>query len=78
MIGQTISQLASERGGEQHPSDNPSKNAIDRGTQSTVLCILVNLGLALAKCSAGLCGEFFGGGRLKRKPLADRWIDACS
>jgi cation diffusion facilitator family transporter len=38
---------------------NPSKTAVDQGTQSTILGILVNIGLALAKCSAGLFGNSF-------------------
>jgi cation diffusion facilitator family transporter len=39
--------------------DNPSKSAADRGMKSTVLGIIVNLGLAVIKCSAGLLGNSF-------------------
>ena len=42
-----------------NPNRNPSKSAVDQGTKSTVLGIFVNLGLALAKCSAGLLGSSF-------------------
>jgi len=42
-----------------NPNDNPSKSAADRGTKSTVLGIIVNLGLAVIKCSAGLLGNSF-------------------
>jgi cation diffusion facilitator family transporter len=38
---------------------NPLSSAVDRGTKSTLLGILVNLGLGLAKCSAGLLGNSF-------------------
>jgi cation diffusion facilitator family transporter len=39
-------------------NDNPQRSA-DRGRKSTVLGISVNLGLGLAKCSAGLLGNSF-------------------
>jgi len=42
-----------------NPNDNPSKSAADRGMKSTVLGIVVNLGLAVIKCSAGLLGNSF-------------------
>lgn len=42
-----------------NPNDNPSKSAADRGMKSTVLGIIVNLGLAVIKCSAGLLGNSF-------------------
>ena len=35
------------------------KSAAERGMMSAILGILVNLGLALAKCSAGLLGNSF-------------------
>ena len=38
---------------------NPLSSAVDRGTKSTLLGIFVNLGLGLAKCSAGLLGNSF-------------------
>jgi Cation efflux family len=38
---------------------NPLRSAEERGTRSTILGISVNLGLALAKCSAGLLGNSF-------------------
>src|SRR5580704_12548080 len=38
---------------------NPLRSAVDRGTKSALLGILVNLGLGLAKCSAGLLGNSF-------------------
>jgi cation diffusion facilitator family transporter len=38
---------------------NPLGSAEERGTKSTLLGISVNLGLALAKCSAGLLGNSF-------------------
>jgi cation diffusion facilitator family transporter len=41
------------------PDRNPPKSAADRGTESTVLGISVNLGLGVAKCSAGLLGNSF-------------------
>lgn len=40
-------------------NDNPSQRAADRGKKSTVLGILVNLALALIKCTAGLLGHAF-------------------
>jgi len=39
--------------------DNTLKVAADRGMRSAVLGILVNLGLGLAKCTAGLLGRSF-------------------
>jgi cation diffusion facilitator family transporter len=39
--------------------DNPSKSAAAQGMKSTVLGIIVNLGLAVIKCSAGLLGNSF-------------------
>jgi len=42
-----------------NPNSDPAKNAANRGTKSTVLGILVNVGLALVKCSAGLLGNSF-------------------
>jgi cation diffusion facilitator family transporter len=42
-----------------NPNSDPAKSAADRGTKSTVLGILVNVGLALVKCSAGLLGNSF-------------------
>jgi cation diffusion facilitator family transporter len=38
---------------------NLVRNAVDRGTKSTVLGIAVNFALGLAKCSAGLLGNSF-------------------
>ena len=40
-------------------NDNALRSAADRGTKSTVLGIGVNLGLGLAKCSAGFLGNSF-------------------
>jgi cation diffusion facilitator family transporter len=40
-------------------NDNALRSAADRGTKSTVLGIGVNLGLGLAKCSAGFVGNSF-------------------
>jgi cation diffusion facilitator family transporter len=42
-----------------NPKSNPLKSAADRGMKSTVLGILINLGLALTKFSAGLFGNSF-------------------
>ena len=39
--------------------DDVLRSAADRGTKSTVLGICVNLGLGLAKCSAGFLGNSF-------------------
>lgn len=42
------------------PSQNPSlQHAVDRGTKSSLIGILVNFGLAVTKCSAGLLGHSF-------------------
>jgi divalent metal cation (Fe/Co/Zn/Cd) transporter len=38
---------------------DPFKSSAERGMKSAVLGILVNLGLALVKCSAGLVGGSF-------------------
>jgi cation diffusion facilitator family transporter len=38
---------------------NPLRSAVDRGTKAALLGVLVNLGLGLAKCSAGLLGNSF-------------------
>jgi cation diffusion facilitator family transporter len=40
-------------------NDNALRSAADRGTKSTLLGICVNLGLGLAKCSAGFLGNSF-------------------
>ncbi len=40
-------------------NENASKRAADRGAESTVLGIAVNLGLAAIKCGAGLLGNSF-------------------
>jgi cation diffusion facilitator family transporter len=40
-------------------NDNAAKSAADRGMKSTILGIIVNSGLALIKCSAGLLGNSF-------------------
>ena len=42
-----------------NPKSDPLKIAADRGMKSTVLGILINLGLALTKFSAGLFGNSF-------------------
>ena len=42
-----------------NPKSDPLKSAADRGMKSTVLGILINLGLALTKFSAGLFGNSF-------------------
>jgi cation diffusion facilitator family transporter len=40
-------------------NDNPSKSAAERGMRSTILGIIVNLVLAVIKCSAGFLGNSF-------------------
>jgi divalent metal cation (Fe/Co/Zn/Cd) transporter len=42
-----------------NPQIDPVNVAIEQGTKSTILGILVNIGLALAKCSAGFFGNSF-------------------
>src|SRR5271169_826959 len=42
-----------------NPKGNTSKSSADQGIKSTLLGIFVNLGLVLAKCSAGLLGNSF-------------------
>ena len=67
MINQTYPASGSRRGQEcsitpsvpLDSNDNTSKSAADRGMKSTVLGIIVNLGLAVIKCSAGLLGNSF-------------------
>jgi cation diffusion facilitator family transporter len=67
MINQTYPASGSRRGQEcsitpsvpLDSNDNPSKSAADRAMKSTVLGIIVNLGLAVIKCSAGLIGNSF-------------------
>ena len=39
--------------------DLAPERAVDRGTKSSLIGILVNLGLALTKCIAGLTGHSF-------------------
>ena len=41
------------------PNQNPPKSAVDRGMKSALLGIVVNLGLAGIKCTAGLLGNSF-------------------
>jgi cation diffusion facilitator family transporter len=42
-----------------NPQNDPVKLAVEQGTKSTILGILVNIGLALVKCSAGFFGNSF-------------------